>query len=116
MQKYQGSDRERAFAVLAMSGSNAEIPAVRRDAGSRRERPTADIRRNLPQWQLIPIPLKTRHTPRTIAATFARADRYRLSDWGLSDGHCRSGDTAFPGMTEGPPGAWGQKRQPLKIA
>ncbi|WP_323785782.1 AmmeMemoRadiSam system radical SAM enzyme [Thalassovita sp.] len=44
-------------------------------------------------------------------------DWYRLSDWALTDdGHCRSCGAAFSGVIDGPPGDWGRKRQPLRIA
>lgn len=43
-------------------------------------------------------------------------DRYVLSDWKLSeDGHCQSCGTPFPGVIDGPPGNWGQKRRPVRI-
>ena len=44
-------------------------------------------------------------------------DWYKLSDWNLTDdGRCRGCDTVFPGVIKGPPGDWGQKRQPLRVA
>ena len=44
-------------------------------------------------------------------------DWYELSDWRLSDtGACTICNTPFPGVIEGPPGSWGRKRQPVRIA
>ncbi|MEM9138640.1 MAG: AmmeMemoRadiSam system radical SAM enzyme [Pseudomonadota bacterium] len=43
-------------------------------------------------------------------------DWHRLSDWGLTDfGDCVLCGTPFPGVIEGPPGAWGRKRQRVRI-
>ena len=44
-------------------------------------------------------------------------DWYELSGWGLtSDGLCGVCGTAFPGRIDGPPGAWGRKRQPVRVS
>ena len=44
-------------------------------------------------------------------------DWYQLSDWNLTDdGHCRKCGTACAGVIEGPPGTWGPKRKPVRLA
>ncbi|WP_370312983.1 AmmeMemoRadiSam system radical SAM enzyme [Sagittula sp.] len=44
-------------------------------------------------------------------------DWYALSDWGLDDrGACVVCGTALPGVFDGPPGTWGRKRQPVRLA
>ncbi len=44
-------------------------------------------------------------------------DWYQLSEWRLTDdGHCLNCGGAFPGVIEGPPGDWGRKRLPVRIA
>lgn len=44
-------------------------------------------------------------------------DRYRLLGWGLdAQGRCRSCGTACAGVYDGPPGNWGQKRLPVRLA
>ncbi len=44
-------------------------------------------------------------------------DWYALSSWNLTDdGHCRSCGTACAGVFDGPPGRWGRRRQPLRLA
>lgn len=44
-------------------------------------------------------------------------DWYELSDWRLTDhGSCAICDTPFPGVIKGPPGDWGRKRRPVRIA
>jgi pyruvate formate lyase activating enzyme len=44
-------------------------------------------------------------------------DWYVLSDWNLSeDGHCRSCGTRCAGVFDGPPGDWGPRRQPIRLA
>lgn len=44
-------------------------------------------------------------------------DWYTLSSWNLTDdGHCRSCGTACAGVFDGPPGRWGRRRQPLRLA
>ena len=44
-------------------------------------------------------------------------DWYQLSDWNLTDdGHCRDCGTACAGVIDGPPGTWGPKRQPVRLA
>ena len=44
-------------------------------------------------------------------------DWYALGAWRLDDqGHCLACGTACAGVFEGPPGTWGQKRLPVKLA
>lgn len=44
-------------------------------------------------------------------------DWYALGQWRLTDrGACTVCGTPFPGVFEGPPGTWGRKRQPIRIA
>jgi pyruvate formate lyase activating enzyme len=44
-------------------------------------------------------------------------DGYRLTVWGLrDDGCCRACGTACPGVFDGPPGGWGARRQPVRLA
>jgi len=44
-------------------------------------------------------------------------DWYVLSEWHLSDeGRCRSCGTRCPGVFEGPPGTWGARRLPVRLA
>jgi len=44
-------------------------------------------------------------------------DWYVLSDWNLTgDGHCRHCGTRCPGVFEGPPGTWGARRLPVRLA
>jgi len=44
-------------------------------------------------------------------------DWYALGEWHLTDkGLCTVCDTPFPGVIDGPPGTWGRKRQPVRIA
>jgi pyruvate formate lyase activating enzyme len=44
-------------------------------------------------------------------------DWYVLSTWHLTDdGRCKSCGSALPGIIEGPPGTWGSKRQPVRLA
>jgi len=44
-------------------------------------------------------------------------DWYVLSEWRLTDdGHCQACGTACAGVFDGPPGTWGQKRQPVRLA
>ncbi len=44
-------------------------------------------------------------------------DWYVLSDWELDDeGRCRSCGTRCPGVFDGPPGTWGAKRRPVRLA
>jgi len=44
-------------------------------------------------------------------------DWYVLSDWKLSaDGHCTTCGERCAGVFDGPPGTWGAKRQPVKMA
>lgn len=43
-------------------------------------------------------------------------DWHQLSDWQLDDfGGCITCGTRFPGMIDGPPGAWGRRRQPVRM-
>jgi pyruvate formate lyase activating enzyme len=44
-------------------------------------------------------------------------DWYRLLGWKLTgDGHCRSCGAAIVGVFDGPPGEWGAKRVPVRLA
>ena len=44
-------------------------------------------------------------------------DWYALSDWRLTDdGRCRRCDTPCAGVFAGPPGNWGRRRQPVRLA
>ncbi|MBB3192427.1 AmmeMemoRadiSam system radical SAM enzyme [Halomonas cerina] len=44
-------------------------------------------------------------------------DWYVLSTWNLTDdGHCRHCGTACAGVFAGPPGQWGRRRQPVRLA
>jgi pyruvate formate lyase activating enzyme len=44
-------------------------------------------------------------------------DGYRLGKWGLTDdGRCLACDTRIPGVFAGPPGDWGPKRLPVRLA
>jgi pyruvate formate lyase activating enzyme len=50
-------------------------------------------------------------------ALLMERDWYELGRWGLTDdGHCRACDTAIPGRFEGPPGSWGRRRVPVRLA
>ncbi len=42
---------------------------------------------------------------------------YELTGWGLThDGRCQSCGTPCPGVFDGPPGDWGQRREPLVVS
>ena len=44
-------------------------------------------------------------------------DWYEILGWNLTDhGHCRDCGTAIPGVFDGPPGTWGRRRMPVRIA
>jgi pyruvate formate lyase activating enzyme len=44
-------------------------------------------------------------------------DWYRLGGWHLTgDGRCRTCGTAVPGVFDGPPGEWGARRRPVRLA
>ncbi len=44
-------------------------------------------------------------------------DWYRLLDWQLDDtGHCVKCGATLPGVFDGPPGDWGRRRQPVRVA
>lgn len=44
-------------------------------------------------------------------------DRYTLTNWSLNDsGACTSCGTQLPGVFDGPPGTWGSRRQPVRLA
>jgi pyruvate formate lyase activating enzyme len=44
-------------------------------------------------------------------------DGYEISGWGMSDqGHCRSCGARCAGVFEGPPGRWGSRRRPVRLA
>jgi pyruvate formate lyase activating enzyme len=44
-------------------------------------------------------------------------DWYELSDWNLTDdGHCTKCGAKCPGVFDGPPGHWGSKRLPVRLA
>ena len=43
-------------------------------------------------------------------------DWHRITAWSLSeDGRCRQCGERCPGVFDGPPGRWGQRRQPLAL-
>jgi len=49
--------------------------------------------------------------------TLIGRDWYVLSDWALTDdGRCRSCGTRCAGVFDGPPGRWGAKRRPVRLA
>jgi len=44
-------------------------------------------------------------------------DWYRLGAWRLTgDGRCANCDTRVPGVFDGPPGSWGPRRLPVRLA
>jgi pyruvate formate lyase activating enzyme len=44
-------------------------------------------------------------------------DWYELGEYALTDdGHCRTCEALLPGRFEGPPGRWGARRQPVRLA
>jgi pyruvate formate lyase activating enzyme len=44
-------------------------------------------------------------------------DWYELTEWNLTDdGHCRACGTRCSGVFNGPPGNWGSRRQPVRLA
>jgi pyruvate formate lyase activating enzyme len=44
-------------------------------------------------------------------------DWYRLGAWRLTaDGRCANCDTRLPGVFDGPPGTWGPRRRPVRLA
>ncbi len=44
-------------------------------------------------------------------------DWYKLTAWGLThDGRCTNCGTSCPGVVDGPPGDWGQRREPLVVS
>jgi pyruvate formate lyase activating enzyme len=44
-------------------------------------------------------------------------DWYELTEWNLTDdGHCRACGTRCAGVFNGPPGDWGSRRQPVRLA
>ncbi|MCH7794121.1 MAG: AmmeMemoRadiSam system radical SAM enzyme [Proteobacteria bacterium] len=44
-------------------------------------------------------------------------DWYKLTDWGLTDdGRCLGCGAPCPGVFDGPPGDWGQRREPLVVS
>ena len=44
-------------------------------------------------------------------------DGYQILGWRLeSDGRCRSCGTRCPGVFDGPPGSWGSRRRPVRLA
>src|SRR5690606_26280066 len=50
-------------------------------------------------------------------ALLIERDWYELGTWHLTDdGRCRSCDRALPGRFDGPPGAWGRRRIPVRLA
>ena len=53
----------------------------------------------------------------TCGATLVGRDWYVLSDWNLDDhGRCLSCHTLCPGVFDGPPGDWGARRVPVRLA
>ena len=50
-------------------------------------------------------------------STLIGRDWYVLTDWNLTDdGHCRSCGARCAGVFEGPPGSWGGRRLPVRLA
>jgi pyruvate formate lyase activating enzyme len=50
-------------------------------------------------------------------ATVIGRDWYEITQWHLTDdGKCRVCGTACAGVFDGPPGTWGRKRQPVRLA
>lgn len=50
-------------------------------------------------------------------ATVIGRDGYRVTHWALNDeGRCRSCGTRCPGVFDGPPGSWGSRRLPVRLA
>jgi pyruvate formate lyase activating enzyme len=50
-------------------------------------------------------------------ALLIERDWYRLGAWRLTDGgRCVNCDTSLPGVFDGPPGTWGPRRLPVRIA
>ncbi len=44
-------------------------------------------------------------------------DWYRITAWGLDEtGRCRACGTSLPGRFQGPPGRWGRRRLPVRLA
>jgi len=44
-------------------------------------------------------------------------DWHRLGDWRLTgDGRCVGCDALTAGVFDGPPGTWGRRRQPVRLA
>ncbi|RMD78355.1 MAG: AmmeMemoRadiSam system radical SAM enzyme [Gammaproteobacteria bacterium] len=44
-------------------------------------------------------------------------DWYQITSWGLDEeGRCRACGTALPGRFQGPPGRWGRRRLPVRLA
>jgi pyruvate formate lyase activating enzyme len=44
-------------------------------------------------------------------------DWYELGAWNLTDdGRCRTCDRRLPGVVDGPPGTWGRRRVPVRLA
>jgi pyruvate formate lyase activating enzyme len=44
-------------------------------------------------------------------------DWYEIGHYGLTDdGRCQRCDTRIPGRFDGPPGNWGQRRAPVRLA
>ncbi len=51
------------------------------------------------------------------AATVIERDQYEIRAWRLTDdGHCRACGTPIPGVFAGPPGDWGRRRLPVRLA
>jgi pyruvate formate lyase activating enzyme len=53
----------------------------------------------------------------TCGTTVIERDWYVLGDYRLTDdGHCRHCGSACPGVFDGPPGTWGSRRLPVRLA
>jgi pyruvate formate lyase activating enzyme len=53
----------------------------------------------------------------TCSAVVIERDWYELGKYGLTDdGRCQHCDTQIPGRFDGPPGHWGQRRAPVRLA
>ena len=51
------------------------------------------------------------------AGLLIERDWYRLGAWRLTgDGRCANCGTSLPGVFDGPPGTWGPRRLPVRIA
>jgi pyruvate formate lyase activating enzyme len=50
-------------------------------------------------------------------AMLIERDWYELGAWNVTDdGRCRACDRPLPGRFDGPPGSWGRRRMPVRLA